>query len=45
MPTKTPSVTIQGKITAMRYGNDVIRSVLLSHIRANLDMMLARDDA
>jgi len=37
-----PTVTIQGYITAMRYRNDVIRSVLL-HIRANLGMMLARD--
>ena len=27
--TKIPSVTIQGNITAMRYRNDVIRSVLL----------------
>ena len=27
----------------MRYRNDVIRSVLLRHIRANLGMMLARD--
>ena len=41
--TKTPSVTIQGNITAMRCRNDVIRSVLLLHIRANLGMMLARD--
>ena len=40
--TKTASVTIQGNITATRYRNDVIRSVLL-HIRANLGMMLARD--
>ena len=30
---------------AMRYRNDVIRSVLLLHIRANLGMMLARDYA
>ena len=29
----------------MRYRNDVIRSVLLLHIRANLGMMLARDYA
>ena len=43
MHTKTPSVTIQGNITAMRYRNDVIRSVLLLHVRANLGMMLARD--
>jgi len=43
MLTKTPSVTIKGNITAMRYRNDVIRSVLLLlHIRANLGMMLAR---
>jgi len=41
--TKTPSVTIQGNITAMRYWNDVIRSVPLLHVRANLGMMLARD--
>ena len=39
MHTKTPSVTIQGNITAMMYRNDVIRSVLL------LGMMLARDYA
>ena len=29
----------------MRYRNDVIRSVLLLHIRANLSMMLVRDYA
>ena len=34
--------TIQGNITAMRYRNGFIRSVLL-RIRANLVMMLARD--
>jgi len=45
MHTKTPSVTIQGNITAMRYRNNVIRSVLLLHILANLGMMLARDYA
>jgi len=44
MHAKAPSVTIQGPITAMRYRNDVIRSVLL-HIRINLGMMLARDYA
>ena len=43
--TKTRSVTIQGNITAMRYRNDVIRSVLLLHIRVNLGMMLAWDYA
>ena len=36
--TKTPSVTIQGNITAMRYRNDAIRSVFLG-------MMLARNYA
>ena len=45
MHPQTPNVTIQGKITAMRYRNDVILSVLLLHIRANLGMMLARDYA
>ena len=40
---KTPSVTIQGNITAMRYRNDIIRLVLLLHIRANLGMIPARD--
>ena len=45
MHTKSPSVTIQGIITAMRYRNDVIQSVLLLHIRANLGMMLAQDYA
>ena len=45
MHTKTPSATIQGNITAIRYRNDVIRSVLLLHIRASLGMMLARDYA
>ena len=39
------SVTIQGNITAMRYRNDVIRSVFLLHIRVNLDMMFGRDYA
>ena len=43
--TKTPSVTIQGNITATKYRTDVIRLVLLLHIRANLGMMLARDNA
>ena len=42
---KLPSVTIQGNITAMRYRNDVIRWVLLLHIRANLRIMLARNFA
>jgi len=41
MHNKTPTVTIQGNITALRYRNDVIGSVLL-HIRANLGMMLSR---
>jgi len=45
MHTKTPSITIQGNITAMMYRNDVVRSVLLLHIRANLGMMLALDYA
>ena len=44
MPMKTPSVTIQGNITAMRYRHDVIRSVLLL-IRGNHGMMLVRDQA
>ena len=35
--------TIQGNITAMRYRNGFIRSVLFLHIRVNLGMMLARD--
>ena len=42
MQTKTPSVTIEGNITAISYQNDVITSVLL-HIRANLGMMLVWD--
>ena len=41
MPTEIPSVTIQRNVTAMRYRNDVIRSVLLLNIRADLGMMLA----
>jgi len=45
MQTKSTTVTIQGNITAMRSRNDVIRSVLLLHIRANLGMKLARDYA
>ena len=47
MHTKTPRVTIQGNISAIRYRNDVIRSILLHIIRANsnLGMMLARDYA
>ena len=40
--TNTPSVATQGNLTAIRYRNDVIQSVLL-HIRANLGMVLARD--
>ena len=43
--TKTPSVAIQGNITAMRYRNDGNRSNLLLHIRANFGMILARDYA
>ena len=39
---KTPSVTIQGNITAMKSRNDVIRSVLL-HICVILGVMLAHD--
>jgi len=42
---KNKCITIQGNLTVMRYRNDVIRSVLLLHIRANLGMMLARDYA
>ena len=45
MHTKTPSVTIQGNITAMRYPNHVIWSVMILHIHANLGMMLAWDYA
>ena len=45
MHPKNPSVTIQGKVTAVKYQNDVILSVFLLHIRANLVMMLARDYA
>jgi len=45
MYTKTQCVTIQGNITAMRYRNDVIRSVLFLHIRGSLGMMLTRDYA
>ena len=45
MHTKTPSVTIQGNITANRYRTDVTRSVLLLHIHVKLGMMLARDYA
>ena len=43
MHKKIPSVTIQGNITPLRYRNDVIQSVLLLHIRANVGMMLAWD--
>jgi len=43
MHTKMLSVTIQGNITVVRCRNDVIPSVLLLHIRANLGMMLAQD--
>ena len=45
MHTEAPSVTIQGNITAVRYRDDVIWSVLLLQIRANLSMTLARDYA
>ena len=45
MHTKTPIVPIQGNMNAMRYQNDVIRPVLLPHIRANRGMMLAQDNA
>ena len=44
MHLKTPNVSIQGNMTAIRYLNDVIQSVLL-HIRAYLGMMLARNYA
>ena len=45
MHTKTPIVPIQGNLNAMKYQNDVIRPVLLPHIRANRGMMLAQDNA
>ena len=45
MHTKTPSVTIQGNITANRYRTEVTRSVLLLHIHVKLGMMLAWDYA
>ena len=46
MYTKTQSVTIEVNITATKYRkNDIIRSVLLLHIRTNLGMMLDRDYA
>ena len=45
MHAKTPSVTIKGNITAVRYRNDVIRSVLFLHICVNVGMMLDRDYA
>ena len=45
MRTKTPSVAIQGNVTAMMYRIDVIRSVLFLRIRPNLGNMLARDYA
>ena len=45
MHTKSPSVTLQGNITAMKYRNNDIRSILFLHFRANLGIMLARDYA
>ena len=45
MHTKDPSVTILENITGMRYRDDVIRSVLLLHVRANRGMKLARNYA
>ena len=45
MHTNTPSVTIQGNVTAIMYRIDVIRSVLFLHIRHNHGLMLARDYA
>ena len=43
--TRKQKLLIQGNITALRYRNDVIRSIHFLHIRANLSMMLARDYA
>ena len=43
MHTQTPSVTIQGNITAMRYRNDVFRSVLLLYVHSNLEAHLSND--
>ena len=37
-------VRIPGNMNAMRHPNDVIRSVLLPHIRFNREMMLAKDN-
>ena len=42
--TRKKTIIIQGNLTAIKYRNDVIRSVLL-RIRANICMMLARDYA
>ena len=39
------SITERNHKTAIGYRNDVIRSVLLLYIRANLGIMLARDYA
>ena len=37
-------VCIQGNMNAMWHPNDVVRSILLPHIRFNRDMMLAKDN-
>ena len=35
-----PSVTVQGNITAMRYRNDVIRSVLFLHMILSVTILV-----
>ena len=43
--TKTQLVHIQGNLNAQRYQNEVIRPILIPHIRANRVMLLAQDNA
>ena len=45
MHTKTPIIRVQGRLTAMRYQNDIIRPVIIPHIAGNRGMILAQDNA
>ena len=45
MHTKTPIVSLQGAVSAVRYQNDILPPLNIPHIRANRGMILAQDNA
>lgn len=44
MHTKTPFIRVITGLTARRYQDDILRSILVSHIMANRNMTLAQDN-